>query len=254
MLEGVRYEAMQPAANLSGKSCVESESSPHRHTCSQCLKDSRGSSCERCIELGFNCRCSCRAQLSAAHRPGATAAALQQRGLLAHAPLAFATMPNTLKSAFAVLCGVLPEPRHWSDTVREYSKQNALLAGCLPNELRRLHSNNGGSYRSSWLTSSVAAESIHRRLGFDEVEGFAGGDVGARTRDLRPRPPLVALANALTVGFEPHRRMPSPLRSLLASSPTVHRRRGGPAQALPEALANWDAFDWRLRAVCARRV
>ena len=74
---------------------------------------------------------------STAHKRSGTVARLREAGSLVHAPLAFATMPNTLKQTYAALCGVMPEPRHWDQHVQEFEPQSALLEGCLPRVLQR---------------------------------------------------------------------------------------------------------------------
>lgn len=131
---------------------------------------------------------------STAHKRSGTVARLREAGSLVHAPLAFATMPNTLKQTYAALCGVMPEPRHWDQHVQEFEPQSALLEGCLPRVLQRRRllaeegvrregrgaavSDGGGLYRSAFLTSSSVVAGVHSSLGFDRVEGFAGNGAG----------------------------------------------------------------------------
>ena len=127
-------------------------------------------------------------------RNSRTVARLKREGLLVHAPRAYSTTPNSMKSLYAATCGILPEPKlRDGDYTKEYDTQSALLQGCLPNMLRRGpamgpamgNTRSQPAYRSSFFTSSVAVGELHGRLGYDHYEGFAGQGLGlAKTAEL----------------------------------------------------------------------
>ena len=141
------------------------------------------------------------ADRSQSHKRSRTIARLRREGLLVHAPMAFSTTPNSMKALYAVMCGVLPEPKLWDDYVNEYRLDSALLEGCLPRMLgrRRIlaeakeqkhkgvrlnqlppdeahhsHARRQTQYQSSFFSSSVSVDDLHGHLGFDEYVGYAG--------------------------------------------------------------------------------
>jgi len=68
----------------------------------------------------------------------------------------YATVPNTMKSLFSIICGAPPSPG------AEWTEYDSILTdGCLPNVLKEL------GYYTAFYTSSTAI--IQSKLGFDEM-------------------------------------------------------------------------------------
>ena len=119
---------------------------------------------------------------------------LRAQKMLVHSPHTYATIPNTLKQTYGALCGVVPDPPLTADMLPEYRPHSALLEGCLPRVLRRRgdapldRRGEDEGYYSTYVTSSVALEEVHGRLGFDAVSGAntlgsnLSADVGSTSR------------------------------------------------------------------------